>query len=329
MSYKFEKLEPSQYTEWDHYVESNNLGTVFHKTAWLLLLGGEMEVYITRIDSQIFGGVALVTTKKNGVQGYHIPPYTPYFSPLFGNTQLRSHHVKEEYQFISDLLKFIPRKGHIDFKFPPNNKIILPYHWNGYQSEIRLTHVIHNDITSYLRCLNKNKFREIKKLENMEDTQEIRVDSKIQPDSFLEILNQTGNRNEINVQEDVIRRILQTGNDEIFKTIAIYTPEFGYLSVGIFPYDKHTVYNLVNASTTIEHPILKTINLYLVYKAIQFALTTNRAFDFEGSMLPGVEAFFRLMGGTPEPIHRFQKSPSIRYSLMRAVNQLLNDRKRA
>jgi len=57
-------------------------------------------------------------------------------------------------------------------------------------------------------------------------------------------------------------------------------------------------------------------------------LTTGRIFDFEGSMLKGVEAFCRLMGGTQAPCYRVQKSASLRYSLMRAANQIKNDRKK-
>jgi hypothetical protein len=45
-------------------------------------------------------------------------------------------------------------------------------------------------------------------------------------------------------------------------------------------------------------------------------------------MLPGVEAFCRLMGGTQMPVYRVQKSASLRYSLLRAANQVKNDRKK-
>jgi hypothetical protein len=67
----------------------------------------------------------------------------------------------------------------------------------------------------------------------------------------------------------------------------------------------------------------------LLYKGIEFALTSGRKFDFEGSMLQGVETFYRLLGGKQVSVYRVQKSPSLIYSIIRAANQIRNDRKKA
>ncbi len=37
------------------------------------------------INDELKAGVALINTTKNRVSGYHIPPYTQYFSPVHAN----------------------------------------------------------------------------------------------------------------------------------------------------------------------------------------------------------------------------------------------------
>lgn len=326
---KFEKLNPLQFSEWDEYVDNHKSGTIFHKTTWLSLISPIVEVFVSKDNDKILGGVALIKTKKNGVEGYHIPAFTQYFSPLFGNPLIK-YSIAEEHEFITELLRIIPKSGHIDFKFPSGHQNILPYHWKGFQSSVLITHTItDSDFEIYLKNLNKNKLRELKKLELMVENKTLSVETDIEINEFFNLMKKTGDRKEFNINENILKNIISKQTIGLYKTYALSTPESGYIGVGIFPYDNRTVYNLINASTRIEHPLLKTINLYCLYKAIQFALSTNRGFDFEGSMIPGIETFYRLMGGNPKPIYRVQKSPSIKYSLLRAGKQILSDRKKA
>lgn len=59
-------------------------------------------------------------------------------------------------------------------------------------------------------------------------------------------------------------------------------------------WDRRSAYNLLQGSD----PALRDsgANAWLLWEAIQRQVGTGRAFDFEGSQLPGVEAFFRSFG---------------------------------
>ena len=41
-----------------------------------------------------------------------------------------------------------------------------------------------------------------------------------------------------------------------------------------------------------------------MWHGIQFAATVSMEFDFEGSMIPGIESFFRGFGGNPRTYFR-------------------------
>ncbi|CAN5781315.1 hypothetical protein BH11BAC4_BH11BAC4_11620 [soil metagenome] len=313
---------------WDEFVDENATGTIFHKTNWLKLINAEIEIITIWEEEKIKAGVALIKTVKNGVAGFHIPPYTQYFSPLFAKTKDQKHSLTEEHESIKLLLEKIKEARHIDFKLPRGHQSILPYHWMGFESSVGITHIITGKLENYLADLNKNKARELKKLLAMENDGEISIEESVTESELLQLLQHTGERKKFDAKATLAASLVLNSDNSFAKKYLIRSKQHGLIAFGFFPYDKHAVYNLINASIRVSDPVLKTINLLLLYKAIEFALNSGRTFDFEGSMLQGVEAFCRLMGGAQAPVYRVQKSSSLRYSILRAANQIKNDRRK-
>ena len=309
---------------WNSFVDENPAGTVFHKTDWLQLIDPHIEIIAIWENQQIKAGVALIKTKKNGVAGYHIPPYTQYFSPLYADKV----SLTEAHEYINAILNEIRTAKHIDFKLPRGHQSILPYHWKGFESSVSITHIITGTLAAYLAALNKNKARELKKLQAMVASGDLLIEQEIKEDELVGLLQKTSERKGFDAKTTLAVNLVMKAGDSFAKKFAIRSKEHGLIAFGFFPYDNKTVYNLINASVRITDPVLKTVNLLLLYQAIEFALNSGRTFDFEGSMLKGVEAFCRLMGGTQAPIYRVQKSSSLRYGLLRAANQIRNDRKK-
>lgn len=328
MHLSIRQLENTEFPHWDSFVKDHPHGTIFHTTKWLRLISEKemADVYAVLKDKLIVGGIALTKTKKRGIAGYHIPPLTQYFGPLIQST---SSSLSQEHKAIKGLLKALPRSKHYDFKLPYGHHTILPYHWAGFESSVSVTHIVMGSLEEYLKNLNKNKYRELKKLLKLVESGEISISNEANHQDILELLKSTSERNQFNIKPDLVTKLYHDSDLSYVKKIIISSKKHGIISIGLFPYDNQNVYNLINASVRVDDPVLKTINLLTIYKAIEFALTTGRKFDFEGSMLPGVETFCRLMGGQQVPVYRVQKSPSLRYSLMRAVNQMMNDRKKA
>jgi hypothetical protein len=320
-------LKKEEFPAWNNYVDEHPEGTIFHKTDWLQLIDHDITICVIMNDEKIRAGVALIKTAKNGVSGYHIPPYTQYFSPLFGNAFPRNNSLTEEHFSINAILCEIKKAGHIDFKLPQGHHSILPYHWKGFESAVNITHIITGNLADYLFNLNKNKLRELKKLQVLVSNGEITIEQDIRESELIQLLQQTSERKAFDAKSSLAAGLVMKADHSFAKKIVIRSKEHGLLAFGFFPFDRKAVYNLINASVRVTDPVLKTINLLLLYQAIEFALNSGRTFDFEGSMLPGVETFCRLMGGTQVPVYRVQKSTSLRFSLLRAAKQIKNDRR--
>ena len=329
MNYKARKLNRDEFDSWNRFVDEHPEGTIFHKTVWLNLIDPLVEIYSVWMNDEIKAGVALIKTTKNGVTGFHIPPYTQYFSPLYAYVPGKKRSLTEEHECIRVLLEEVKDAKQIDFKLPRGHQSILPYHWKGFESTVRITHIVTGSLESYLKELNKNKARELKKISGLAEAGEIIVEDNISEADLRHLLKQTSERKGFDAQDAVAINLVINSDISFAKKVVIRSREHGLLAFGFFPFDNKAVYNLINLSIRVTDPVLKTVNLLLLYKAIEFALNNKKIFDFEGSMLPGVESFCRLMGGIQAPIYRVQKSSSIRYSLLRAANQIKNDRKKA
>ena len=321
-------LKNDEFPAWNKFVDEHPCGTVFHKTGWLELIEPHIKIYAVLQENEIIAGAALIKTTKNGVTGYHIPPYTQYFSPLYKNNDRNKDSLTEEHTCIKAILDEIQNTKHIDFKLPGGHQSILPYHWKGFESSVSITHTITGTLDEYLQALNKNKLRELKKLFLLVESGEIIIEEQVKETELTHLLQQTADRKGFDARSTLATSLVMKAGPSFAKKFVIRSREHGLLAIGFFPYDNKAVYNLINASVRVTDPVLKTINLLLLYQAIEFALNTGRAFDFEGSMLPGVETFCRLMGGKQMPVYRVQKSSSLRFSLLRAAKQIKNDRRK-
>ena len=321
------KLEQDDFNLWDHYVLNHPEGTIFHTTNWLSRINPEIEVYVQMKEEVIEGGIALIKTTKNKCKGYHIPPYTPYFGPLFGNTEREKQFfsLNTYYKFCADLLKSIPKSGHYDFKVSNSFHNILPFHWKGFQTSVLATYTIQKSLEDYLKQLNKNKYRELKKLLAEEKAGNIKVIEDQRLPEIVSLLETTAKRKNFKSNASIVKQLFEKPDSSFMKTFLIESKDLGVISAGLFLFDNKRVYNLLNVSKDIDHPVYKTINLLTLYKGISFALDSNRIFDFEGSMIKGVESFYRLMGGTHTPLYRLQKS-KFYYFLLRTAQSFLHQK---
>lgn len=84
-------------------------------------------------------------------------------------------------------------------------------------------------------------------------------------------------------------------------------------------FDQNWVYQLMSGTDPrYRSSEFKTL---LIDKAIRFAWETGRGFDFEGSMVPGIEEFFRKFGAIQTPYFSIRKTYTKNPLLRAAINQ--------
>ncbi len=111
--------------------------------------------------------------------------------------------LTEEHECIKLIIGRIKRENHIDFKLPRGHQSILPYHWKGFESTVRITHIITGKLEDYVQNLNKNKVRELKKLISQSESGEIVISDQIIEDELKLLLKQTSERKGFDAQDTV------------------------------------------------------------------------------------------------------------------------------
>lgn len=325
-AFTYRIIGEEEYYRWDEYVDQHPLGTIFHSSKWLNKIKGHPLFLIIELDTVIVGGFSGVSYIKNRQIGFHIPPLTPYAGPLVGRPWEKKS-IQEEHDILLFLLENLPSSPHYDFMYKVEHQFIHPYVWKGFSSSVSISYVIDKPFELWLQGMNKNKVREYKKLDEAVQKGDLKVTLNGDISPILDLNQTTATRNGFSFDRSTLEGIFSGDYHHFTRTLLIESEEHGPLSGSIMVYDHRGVYNLINGSIRVDHPVYKTINLYALWDGIHFALSTGRCFDFEGSMLKGVESFYRLMGGEYQYKMRFQKTKALPYLFARLFLQFKNERK--
>ena len=177
-----------------------------------------------------------------------------------------------------------------------SNDYVLPFRWLGYRIEPTFSYRI-NGIENIESVREKYGKTVIKNIKAAKRRIVIDEDSK-EYESLVELQDMTykrqGRSNPIrgDFSIEVMKKASENGNGKLL----IARDEEGIPhSAGFFLFDDRTCYYLLGG----QNPEFKSDgsqNL-LLDAAISFAGTVSQNFDFEGSMVEGIENFFRQFGG--------------------------------
>jgi hypothetical protein len=104
----------------------------------------------------------------------------------------------------------------------------------------------------------------------------------------------------------MIRNIYNSSKEHNSGKLLYAVSEDGVIhSGGFFVYNEKVCHYLLTGSD----PKYRSsgANSLIVWEGIKFAATVSKAFDFEGSMIEGIENFFRQFGGRPSVYYKIRK----------------------
>ncbi|MDR1408350.1 MAG: GNAT family N-acetyltransferase [Tannerella sp.] len=183
----------------------------------------------------------------------------------------------------------------------------LPFYRAGYRQTTRYTYLLPDlkNVEHLWENMSQNIRRNIRKAR---EQHRITVRLGVPADDFVRIQAQTFERQHMKNKQDprVLRRLIdvcrQRGQGEIWGGY----DEQGRLHAAAFVvWQKRAAYYLAGGGD----PALRQSGAHslVLWEAIQFAALHSDTFDFEGSMLPGVERFFREFGGIQTPYFAISK----------------------
>ena len=245
----------------------------------------EWEVLLARNKKgEIEAVMPFVTGRKWGLRYVVTPQLTQYtgvwIKDIEGETA--TEHLSREKRLQNDLIAQLEAKkiAFFDLKFPLTYTYWSPFFWAGYRQETHYTYQLPDlhDIEAVYQQIDAVKRRHIRAAEK---ELEVRFDMSSQDFYRLQCM-QLGTKQQSNVASETL----------------VTQPYF-------IPYDKHAAYELISAI----HPDHRTSggSVLALWHAIKKASEVTKAFDFEGSMIEGVEHNNRQFGGIPVPYYEIYK----------------------
>ncbi len=240
----------------------------------------------------------------------NMPSYTQYLGPLLSVNQGKyATRLSAEHKSIEELIERLPTANYYHVKTHPSLTNWLPFYWNGFQQTTRYTYII-QDITDQeqvWKSFRSNIRREIRKAR-----EEVEVIQSDQVDDLITLQRMTFDRQGKSApqSDSQLRNISDSVHSKEQGAIFYARDKQNQLHSGLLlVWDDRMAYYLVGGSD----PELRTSGAasLLMWRAIQHASEKVTKFNFEGSMIRGIERFFRGFGGEQVAYFSMKKySPS-------------------
>lgn len=305
--------------QYAYYIKTQNCLPIFNQPFWLDAVCGEnnWEVILVADNKEVVAATPYFLKKKYIFEIITMPKHTQRFSPCISypeKLKTYSHKVDYENEIISLLLSALPEKiySQLSFHFDYNN--MLPLLWSGARVNYRHTYVI-DDISmpeKVFKEFSNNRRRVVNKAKKT-----ITIKDDLTPENFyffhkesLEKKNST-----ISYSLEHFKRIynacMLNKCGRIFHAIDSEMKSHAALFV---IWDNKAAYHLI----PVVNPSLyksQSISL-LAFHAIDFLKNKTKSYDFEGSMMKGVEKAYREYGALPQAYFNISTS---KYKLVKRL----------
>ncbi len=285
-------------------------GSVFNLPNWLAIYNPEniVTLGIFNLNNELIGALNLYKSKKAGTTYYSVPPYSPSNGfTLINPAQSNANKIAFEKDVHEALIKhFALLKAALFISAFPTNVIdTQPYFWNKYKVIPNYTYQLPLNKTEeeLFESITSEKRKSIRKAQKDNIIVSECTDMKI----VLELINKTFSRKEKSINESLVKKILfQFSNSENSFAFVAYQNNKP-IACTFCVYYKNTSYYLFGGydEANKHHGAGPLCMWSAILKAKQLAITV---FDFEGSMLPEVEKYFREFGGELKPYYTVQKA---------------------
>jgi lipid II:glycine glycyltransferase (peptidoglycan interpeptide bridge formation enzyme) len=280
---------------------------IFMRDWWMdAVCGDDWDVLLKEKNGNILAAMPLYTPVKRIST---IPDYTQtlgiWFAPESKDTKYttqierRQAISKEFINQLKDYKYFIQNfyHGFTDW---------LPFYWNGFKQTTRYTYILDNikDTEKLYENFSQQTRRNLKNARE----NKITVRSGVAIEDFLRIQSKTFERQYIkNKQsEKILSRLITTAHERKQGEIFGGYDESGHIhAVAFVVWQESSAYYIAGGGD----PQFRDSGAHTLalWDAIQYVSEFTDIFDFEGSMLPGVERFFREFGAKQTPYFQITK----------------------
>jgi len=286
---------------WNDFVTTSPQGCIYHFTWYLDVICPDWSAIVVGNAEHWNAIMPLPLSQKVGINYALQAPFAQYsgvlFRPQIGKQLTQWNNKKRWCEFI---VQHIPTSIKLfKFNFAPQFDYPLPFHWNGYQLEAKYTYWLSLEPTakeieqgfakSVRQAIRKSKQEGLVlvEAENIDDLLRFSLQQKkFLPDS----------------QYQKLPELWQALKERDKGMVLEVRDKNGVLHTGgLFLKDAERWITIFGSNSKPESKETGAV-AYMLSEAIQMAKREGvDYFDFEGSMMEGVERFFRSFGGSPIP----------------------------
>ena len=284
---------------------------LFNQHWWLDAVCGETnwDVSIVEKGGNIFAAMPFFKNKKFIFDIINLPKLTQNIDIYFNYPKNQKYYKKLSFEkeMIEKILLQIPHFDMHEQSFSYKTTNLLPFYWANYKLSIGYTYIIKDiDLDTFEKNLETDIRRRNKKAKNLGI--EIYEDDNI--NEFYRINEMTFKRQGRNIPYtlEFIKNLYRTCKEKNSVKVYFAKYENSIIASNFLVYDENTVYYLMGGVDTNSRD-LGGMDVLLL-ESIKFALNTNRTFDFEGSMVPSIEKYFRSFGSMQKPYYIVSKTNS-------------------
>jgi hypothetical protein len=272
---------------------------IFSQPWWLdAVCPARWDVILIEKGDKIVASFPYYKTKiRNIFTHIGMPSLTQKLGPYIvydANKTTENKKINYEHDIYNAIIDAMPRSDNFVVNFDWKYKNWLPFYWRGFKQTTRYTYIFDN-IRNYDDIIGnfaKNKRQKIQKAKNL-----LKFKSDLSKDSFYtyfkDVIHERSER--IGFEKSLFNRLYEAVYDhQAGKTFYCTDNEGQIHAINLTAWDKETAYYLIamrkkeyNTSGGTE---------FLVDQTIKYVSQFVNRFDFEGSMIKGVEESFRYYG---------------------------------
>lgn len=300
-------IDPS---DWDTFIEGSPQGAVFLHHGYMSIIAPGWQALIVKEGDRWVGVLPLGDSSKYGLTRSLQPHFSQYWGICFARNELIGYQNLSWQKSVIDLmLPQLSAYRQIIWHFSPAFGYPLPFHWAGFTLQSRFTYQIdlNQPEETLLSVMASTTRRYLRKGEGLQ------VEESGEAAEFLGLFaKQRTEGHEIISSNDhdqsiVTNLIAYLRSEQKGKLLLVRDQEGQLLAGGLFGMTNGICTYLLGTYDPSEgNRSAMPLMMWTMIREAQEA--GMRVFDFEGSMLEGVERFFRRMGGQPVPYLRIEKN---------------------
>lgn len=300
---------------------------IFSQPWWLNAVCGKenWDVILIEKGNQIVASFPYYTNKgKLGIKYITMPLLTQKLGPYIKYPEGQKYASKLSYEkeIMQEIISKLPKHDFFDVRFDYRYTNWLPFYWKGFQQTTRYTYIIEDisNIENVVAAFDSKKRGHLRKgIKNLQIKYDLSAEKFIQ--YYKKCLEKKNDK--LFYSEDLFCRLYDAAyNNKSGRSVYAIDVDDQIHGAIFYVWDQFSAYDLVTAFDPNYRD--SGASTLLVYQLIKDSSVFCKVFDFEGSMIEGVEESFRKFGSVQKTYYRIYKPNSRTCRLLYALKDLIN-----